>query len=565
MSNEEQHMNPWAAKLRQAPLPDADASWKGMEHLLDQHLPVQEEEKKRRFPFFLLFAGLLLLVGIGVFIWYQNGSIQKQVGETASATHTTTPSSVIGSQAKGLPNTKEKAAAQRVTNAADNQEAIAVDNNFPKAAGTAITSKATPKSQQTLDVESRANSKQDKLHAVGINVNETTKTAATKRSQVQDGSQPTVSLKDETSRNIITGLTKTRNGVTAKETGTRRKSKGVLVQETEVDVKGSHAQITGKHKDNKQKQRSESAAISSTTSGVQTTEAKTLPLTSTGKIEGAHTLLTQGLHKQTILKVIDSLNVVKVNERSDIILPPSKKEQPEDIRRGWTFGVGINQFFRINQQQPAIYKTSAQDFNSDALTGRLADYIPIAQARYHFNNKLVVQGELQFNAPQFTQRVLLDYNSYQQGNFSAVDSAFLRKLTYFNLPISVHYSPVRNLSIGVGVQFSHLTNAVARIEKQRFSAGQPLPDSGYSVATKSIKNNDTLYQRINTNEVRLLGDASYELGRFMLGIRYNQALKGIIKVPIAGGSLNQARNSTLQLYLRFRFLDNRKRISPTLK
>jgi hypothetical protein len=135
-------------------------------------------------------------------------------------------------------------------------------------------------------------------------------------------------------------------------------------------------------------------------------------------------------------------------------------------------------------------------------------------------------------------------------------SASLQQLFYFNVPLSVHYEVVDNLDLGVGLQFSRLSNAIGTFDSSTYSLGSP--DTANSKATKSFKG-DTLYQQIKTGEFRFLLDASYTYKHFILGLRYNQALSKFINVQIAPGQVTESRNSSLQLYLRYILWDGRKK------
>ena len=54
-------------------------------------------------------------------------------------------------------------------------------------------------------------------------------------------------------------------------------------------------------------------------------------------------------------------------------------------------------------------------------------------------------------------------------------------------------------------------------------------------------------------------DVNYNWKHFIVGIRYNQALSKFIHLEISPGQITQARNSSLQLYLRYILWDGRKK------
>jgi hypothetical protein len=234
--------------------------------------------------------------------------------------------------------------------------------------------------------------------------------------------------------------------------------------------------------------------------------------------------------------------------------PPKEKEKTER-NDGWMVGIGLNQFFRVGGQQ-------ASSFNSGGITGTLSDYIPVPMVRYYFNPKLYVQLEAQFNTPQYTKKnlVISQPPPDSTGTLTRLQSsASIQQLFYFNVPLSVHYEVLDNLDLGIGLQFSRLSNAIGTFDSSAYTLGSP--DTVNATATKSFKG-DTLYQRIKTEEFRFLLDASYTYKHFILGLRYNQALSKFINIQVAPGQVTQSRNSSLQLYLRYILWDDRKKKPP---
>lgn len=225
-----------------------------------------------------------------------------------------------------------------------------------------------------------------------------------------------------------------------------------------------------------------------------------------------------------------------------------KEKKKEDPYRGFTAGIGLNQFFPVGPQVQS-------NFNSSGTNGTITDYLPVPQLRYFFSRKLYVEAEAQFNTPQYTSKNLLASQQVTQdssnGNQQS-SSVYIKKLFYFNLPVSVHYSPVKGLYVGAGLEYAKLTNGVAD-----FSQGARFQNStgGYydTVLTSKIIafKGDSIYQKLRTHEWRLLGDVDYEWKGFTLGLRYNWALNKFINLQVSGSQVTQARNSSLQLYLRY--------------
>jgi hypothetical protein len=236
--------------------------------------------------------------------------------------------------------------------------------------------------------------------------------------------------------------------------------------------------------------------------------------------------------------------------------PPPPKDQPEKERQdGWMVGIGLNQFFTVGSQQ-------ASSFNSGGITGTLGDYIPVPMVRYYFNPKLYVQLEAQINTPQYTKKNLVAVSTPVDSLGTTTGGALItvqktvsiNKLFYFNVPLSVHYTVFDHLDLGAGLQYSRLTNGVGVFNNNYNTGGT----DSLSTETKSFKG-DSVYKEIKTHEFRFLVDANYNWQHFIFGIRYNQALSKFIHVEISPGQITQARNSSLQLYLRYILWDGRKK------
>ena len=218
-------------------------------------------------------------------------------------------------------------------------------------------------------------------------------------------------------------------------------------------------------------------------------------------------------------------------------------------------GIGLNQFFTVGGQQ-------ASSFNSGGITGTLGDYIPVPMGRYYFNPKLYVQLEAQINTPQYTKKNLVAVSTPVDSIGATVGGATItvqktvsiNKLFYFNIPVSLHYTVLDHLDLGAGLQYSRLTNGVGVFNSNYNTGGA----DSLSTQTKSVKG-DSAYKEIKTHEFRFLVDANYTWQHFIFGIRYNQALSKFIHVEVSPGQITQARNSSLQLYLRYILWDGRKK------
>lgn len=556
MSNEQPHINPWAEKLQQAPMPDADVSWKGMEHLLNQHLPVEEKEKKRRF-FFILFPIILLSIGLVLLGGYlystskqQAKQNQRAADNSAVATHTTGVDTTTTFDKRPLQAPANSAVGKVIADALT-ADTTTGNHSIVEQAKLKEYTGDTDKNDQ------RPNSKASSVKEI-TSVNNTYTSPGRSVSNKEKVAAATASgavVKKTTTSSAQEQIAKRYKGAGMK----KNKRKAIVHKGTSIkDRENEMARVADQRKDLRinvvAADRNEIGTAGSI-SVRDNSQMYTYPLAPLRKP-------VDPLHRLILNENIDQL---RSSVMPDSALPAMKKKGDEVVRKGWTFGVGVNHFVRINNQQSAPYKGNAITPDSEGLTGKITDYLPVPQARYHFNNNLYVQGELQFNAPQFTQPVQLEQRSYSDGAFDVNDTAYLQKLTYFNLPLSIHYSPLKRIYIGAGVQFSQLNNAIVLYEKTKTWGGVQLPDSSFKSSKQERIKGDTLFQKLHTAEFRLLADVSYQAGPIGVGLRYNHALRNLVKVPVSGGVVTQARNSSLQLYLRYRFLDKRKTIKPKSK
>lgn len=213
----------------------------------------------------------------------------------------------------------------------------------------------------------------------------------------------------------------------------------------------------------------------------------------------------------------------------------------ESTDRWFATGVAPYQNVGIASQEPYHY-------NSAAGESIISDYIPAPYLQFHFTNRVYLLGEFQFNAPQATPSLLLSQKTITipMNGTGFTENTYLRKLYYFNLPVSFYYSPVRNFYVGSGLQFSSFNSGLANIELTTSNSNTVLNST-----TIKIKD-DSLSANIKSSEWRYLFDANYYYDRFMFGFRYNQALNNFIDLNVNNNlPPTQARNQAFQFYIRY--------------
>lgn len=263
------------------------------------------------------------------------------------------------------------------------------------------------------------------------------------------------------------------------------------------------------------------------------------PSPSQGQDTAVTRLLSKVVQKQPAAKATDTTKKAA----------PKTKKQPEPPYKGFTVGLGFNQFFPIGPQENA-------NFNSSGTNGTITDYLPVPEGRYYFSRKLYVEAEMQFNTPQYTSKNLLagQQVAVNSGPFpgTTTSSVYIKKLFYFNLPLSVHYSPVKHLYLGAGLEYAKLTNGVADFQEHQSSGNAATPANDTLVYSKvGTFKGDSVYKKLRTQEWRVLADLNYQWKGFTLGLRYNLSLNKFINVQVSSTQVTQSRNSSLQLYLRY--------------
>lgn len=215
----------------------------------------------------------------------------------------------------------------------------------------------------------------------------------------------------------------------------------------------------------------------------------------------------------------------------------------------FVFGLALPLAFPISDQKAVAY-----NFNGGQNT--VSDYFPTPHVQYHFGKESFLQAEMQFINPQFIRPALLSQLTSEQtapgNNRYVTTSIFAKKLYYFNLPVSVYYSPFKNFYLGTGLQFSSLLSGIAYSEYRAGNSMMPQTSDTLLRYSYSKFRNDTLSGRLNSNEFRVLLDAQYYWKRFAVGMRYNQGLGNYINLQVSPNLPNVIdRNRALQFYLRY--------------
>lgn len=552
-----EYTNPWADKLQEVQLPDANDSWSAMAVLLDKEMPMAKQPNRRRW--LLLIILLLLLIGVCNCPRRDRWHLTQTSGRlpvappAAGISRTTT-----GAGSRGTMDTVSRATTDDTI--ADVKTRPAPHASGPQVSGTPVSG---PETSTSLTAAPSASGAADP----GASAHPATRVPSAVRA---------IPAPDHKAHDISASKrTKTAPGALRSKTpgsGKRRSSPPSSGSSRHKDVGG----------DVRNGVRNGHRAVAGNSDGGSGDEvAGNKPSRGTDTLSGGRTgdrTLggVDGTKKSFPGNIPDSGAASRATTPGNVGKPPNNglakkptatpdnKKTPaadttqKETERGLVAGIGFNQFFSVGQQQKS-------DYNSGGTSGGLGDYLPVPMVRYYFSRKLYVQLEAQFNAPQYTKKNLVAGQSAGDSLSPGVvqqSSVTIKKLFYFNLPLSVHYSPFKNLYLGAGLQYSRLSNGVGLYQDKVLVTGGS--DTVKAVKIYSFKG-DSIYQKIRTNELRFLLDINYNYKRIIVGVRYNQALSKFLDVHISNTQVTQARNSSLQLYLRYILLDNRKKRKSSSK
>jgi hypothetical protein len=226
-----------------------------------------------------------------------------------------------------------------------------------------------------------------------------------------------------------------------------------------------------------------------------------------------------------------------------------------DAEPWWAAGFALNNSVAVNAQ-------SRYNYNVNAKSGVLSDYIPSPYVQFHLNDYVYMQTELNLSTPQLTPQLLLYQKAGEvQGSagISQQKSIYVQKLYYFNWPFSLHYSPVNNLYIAAGLQFSSFQSGLALIENKRYQTQVGSPNDPISTDNSVEKfKDDSIAAKLSPTEWRWQTGADYYWNRFTIGMRYNKAFKDLVNINVAN-TLTSSRNSAFLFFMRYNLFEGRKK------
>jgi hypothetical protein len=538
-----------ADKLKKLPVPDKEKSWNEMRRLLDNEMPPGSNYSKRRGGWWFFGSVILVLLVGSTALMTINFSRQNGDPPAASIKNTSPPDGDV--QEKDVRINDEK------PGEANDQILRSKENNKLTGEETDRAGKETTLSDRNDSVRTNNFNQRDLVPQPG-NLPENTNaiTAGDITSAVSD---------------LHAGKTVLKGTRVADKTNYPQRSKrsgkmtdvagngGTLPAGPSNGVRTTGVPSTGI--------RTAGTALSGGSPGVPST---VIELPGGAPVDFESTLpepaIINGIDREAVKSfalLIDSVNThhlayVKYapvsrkyyRQNKKYGKPANVKEPYSTVGRSFAIGLALPLGFPLGDQKMLGY-------NINAGANTVTDYIPAPHVQYHFNSKSYIQSELQLMSPQFIRPVLLYQHEYSNSVSHTTNSIYARKLYYFNVPVSLHYSPFKHFYMGTGLQFSSLLSGVAMHEKIR--TGMVSSDSIYSASYAKFSN-DSISGKLNNSEMRLMLDANYYWNKFTVGVRYNQALSNYVSLRVAPSiPYTLDKNKSLQFYLRFNLWEDKKR------
>jgi len=297
------------------------------------------------------------------------------------------------------------------------------------------------------------------------------------------------------------------------------------------------------------------------------------------------------------MPVIEGLSTDKLLSKGDLIIPghlssvftENKKPEIFQQRSGWVLGAAIHYNAPMSNQEMST-------LNINGKKNTLIDFIPSVFAQYHFNNKWYVETGFQYSSPQYTPDVKLFSSCVDVAVGKRKERAvWLNKLYYMNIPLSVHFKPVRGVAVGTGIQYSHLkrsilmdehagwkettsgewtktystitVNSTKKSSAETDNAVYPSTSSAAGgwgtpsvTATPATDGVEVMSKQFKSADWRYLLDLNYTWKRYTVGTKYTAGINNYINTKAEGNMLIvKDRNKALQFYIRMNVLDLRRK------
>jgi hypothetical protein len=493
------------------PLPDENMAWKDMKRRLDE----DDDEKivvpppRRGCGIGALLIGLLLLGGLWLLVRPEKWFKSKET-ETAQQT----------SDDSKKPKDNEE-------NKIKNE--VKVEERGNNESGNEIKKVEHIKSSgDSTELNSSIQNTSKQKTGSDINIKESDVKKITK------GSEP-LTIKDEVS--VETKTPKTARRKTQPSTVKNNKSKDVSVTKSKENV------LTNEESVSNQKKKTEVEKNLNNDGGEKKDSASGVVKSNEIKTEPTPVKDT------TITKKTDTL----VTKKTDPVVSNTKAAKQKEKEKKPIFfaaGIGLHQQIPVGGQEWTTYGSFSRE-------GILSDYIPSVNFRMEKQDRWFLQSEFRYGAPQHTKQFTYDQvitiDTFTQSIIT--NSSVVKKTFYHQVPLTFNYYVAKNWSIGAGVQWNKFYSAVAEQDIKRRRPGTQID----SVISKGIikVSNDSSTAFVKSWWQGVF-QTQYQWKRFSIGARYSFGLQPYIKFKLPNQPLQEEKNSSLQIFLRYELWRSKK-------
>jgi len=181
------------------------------------------------------------------------------------------------------------------------------------------------------------------------------------------------------------------------------------------------------------------------------------------------------------LKSSDQLNKATVFAKDSAA---TKQVTPPKIK-GWVAGASINYNLPVSDQEMSTV-------NINGKKNMLIDFLPSLYVQYHVNQKWHLESSFEFSSPQYISSLKLSSEkNYLNSDKCEEKAIWLNKLYYLNIPVSVHFQPLPDLTIGTGIQYSYLKRSIFNDEMATWEKGPAGWTKTASVQNIKVRSNSS--------------------------------------------------------------------------
>jgi hypothetical protein len=243
---------------------------------------------------------------------------------------------------------------------------------------------------------------------------------------------------------------------------------------------------------------------------------------------------------------IDSTN--KKVEKKDTTI--AKKDSTKKKSVFFSAGIAL-------QQQVPIAGQGFFPYNALGRKGTLTDYIPSIYIRLNKDKKWFLQSELKYGAPQLVKEFLYNRNTDSTNRLKPITTSLqLQKTYYHQVSFSFNYFIVTNLSFGGGIIWNRFSSAISSkdvVQQDRLTGLDSVISRGLIIRSK---NADTAFAK---SYFQAVTEVQYKLTRYSFGAKYSFGLQPYIKFTLPGGTTQEEKNSSLQLFIRYELWQSKQK------